>query len=128
MELHETIKDLLIRISELPSAEKIIVFGSVAKNAEKPSDLDVALLADECDDWEKLMLVKDHRVTVRELRKLAWENYGLLDPFVVTKSMLAVRNDEATSWMPAKNSKRIKASILKDGIPILSIINNLHLR
>lgn len=127
MDLCPTIKRLLLEISKLPSAGRIVVFGSVAKQSDNPRDIDVALILNEFNDFQKSMRIDEHKGTAIGLLKLASQNYGWLDPFIVTEPMLTVRNDRANGWMAAKNAKAIKASIRKDGIPLFRFMRDLGL-
>lgn len=119
MAIHEKIVQLLDALTNLPGAASIVVFGSVAKRAECPGDLDVALVT-TCTDWNTAS--EQYRPTIAALRRLAHQNYGWLDPFIVTNGRLVVRNDEATGWMFAKNSTALQKQIVADGIALSVLV------
>lgn len=119
MVLHEKIVKLLDALTKLPAAANIVVFGSVAKMAEQPGDLDVALVT-SCADWGEAR--EQYGATIASLRRLAAQNYGWLDPFIVSRGRLVVRNDEATGWMLAKNSAAIQKQIIAGGVPLLALV------
>lgn len=123
MLLNKTITQILASVAALPSAEKIVIFGSVATNGENPGDLDLCLMVEDCEDWNGALAT--YAPTIQALRKLAYKNYGYLDPFVKTSSMLVVRNDAATGWQRAKNSRGLIAAIRKDGVPIRELMGRL---
>lgn len=123
MELNTSIKAVLTALRDLPSADKIMVFGSVAKDAATPGDLDVALCVPECANWNEAKA--EHQETIDAMRRLAYRYYGSFDPFVMTASILAVRNDEATGWQKARNAVALKKAIKQDGTPLLELLAKL---
>lgn len=123
--MQPSLRSLILQIATLPSADRIVVFGSAAAGKENPRDLDVCLLADDYPDWKSA--VSAHRETIQRLRELAFQNYGALDPFVLTSSVLVVRNDEATGWQRAKNSPGIARAIKEKSIPVKELIAKLEL-
>lgn len=125
MELNTSITAVLTVLRDLPSADKILVFGSVAKNADAPGDLDVALYVPECANWNEAKA--EHLETINAMRALAYRYYGSFDPFVMTAGVLAVRNDEATGWQKARNAIALKKAIKKDGVPLAEVLSKLDL-
>lgn len=126
MSLYPEIRKLLCKIALLPSADVIVVFGSVATGQKVAADLDVCLGAEDCDDWSSEIGLR-YADSAKDLLKLAYAYYGWLDPFVQTRSSLNVRNDHATGWMRAKNAKALTAAIRDHGVPIKTVISR-HLR
>lgn len=63
---------------------------------------------------------------------LAQEHYPRLDPFWTDDSwlrlpnrregVLMVRADDGRSWIPALNSRRLKADITTQGVPLASLL------
>lgn len=125
MKLSTSIEQLLVQLATLPGAENIVVFGSVARQAEEPGDLDVALVVPHCANWDEA--VKGYRATIATMRTLSYRYYGAFDPFVLTKSMLVVRNDEATGWKKASNAVALKRAIKAEGKPLLELVQQLDL-
>lgn len=113
--MHSTILTLLGHLNCLPDADSLKVFGSLAKGAEKPADVDVALLALGCATFEEAQ--DRHALTVRPMLNLAWRHYGWLDPFVLTQEGLFVRNDRATGWVKAAKQKELVLAI-EQGVPL----------
>ncbi len=108
-ESNDTIKSILNKLSSLPFADKIIVFGSVARgDSTATSDLDVVVEAEIPYSPSELK-------KYRELINIGHSNYGSFDPFVMFTDLLAVRNDECTGWSKAKNANNILRNIKKDG-------------
>lgn len=109
---------ILDAMSALPYAADIVVFGSMAKNADNPGDVDIAV---RCDD----QLYNDlHYPTrpYRDLINLARTHYGLLDPFLLFKNILVVRNDTATGWQRAHNTRSIRKEIVDNGRPLDDVL------
>lgn len=120
MPLPPTIIQLLSAIAALPSASRIVVFGSVARRCETYNDLDVALCVEDSLNWEQAL--RQHTQTIDALRLLARQHYGWLDPSVVTKAELFVRNSEATGWARSKQASQLKEAIQRDGVPVLKLV------
>jgi hypothetical protein len=107
---------LLDEIKKLPHADLILVFGSAAKNEKAPADLDIALNATDCNNWAEAY--KKYFETIAPLLVMARRRYGHLDPFVMTKTGLFVRDDSAWNWQEARNGKSLIRAICADGIPL----------
>lgn len=116
VEIAEQIRELLLAVLKLPSAENIVVFGSLANGSARPGDLDLCLVDKECLDWS--CALEKHGETISALRNLSSQYYGWLDPFVLMQNSLAVRNDDATGWKTASNRKILRDAIEKEGVPI----------
>lgn len=125
MKLSTSIQVMLGELAVLPGAEHIQVFGSVARYSDEPGDLDVALVVPECANWDEA--VKAHRATIAAMRVLSYRFYGSFDPFVLTKTTLVVRNDEATGWKKASNAVALKRAIKAEGKPLLELVELLGL-
>jgi predicted nucleotidyltransferase len=99
---------VLAALKELPFADRIQVFGSVARGeATRYSDVDVLL------DVNEGRLPKD---ALAQLIALCKQFYGSLDVFVLTTAgVLYVRDDEAEGYTVAKHAKRILANAKKEG-------------
>jgi hypothetical protein len=98
---------VLNKLATYPFADKIIVFGSLAKNANKAGDVDIFLNA-EPDDPQKEMYLS-------LLISLAKKYYGNLDPFFVESGVLFSRNDYATGWQVAKKEQSLLRAIHGEG-------------
>lgn len=110
MERRDTRVNRLIKaLSESNFSNKLIVFGSVAAGKLEPVDLDVVLDARDCECQRDAEIVYANEMN--QLMGLAKRHYGFLDPFVLTRRDLYVRNDVATGWQAARNKKGIKAAI-----------------
>lgn len=127
MDIHPTITELLSKLSLLPAADRILVFGSIAKGNATSKDLDVTLLATDFDDFPLAMVDESIQVTAKAMIALARKHYGWLDPFVATKNTLAVRNDHATAWVRAQNAKSLTDAILRDGVRLHDLMQRLGL-
>ena len=117
----EKIASLLQQVAGLPAADRIWVFGSVARQDKVPGDLDLVLDATDCATWSDV--TETYGPTLRGLLGLARQHYGWLDPFVQTKRVLAVRNPDATAWVKAQKSKCLRAAIARDGKPLADVVN-----
>lgn len=100
-------------ISKLDTSN-LIVFGSVATRNKEPFDLDVVLDARDYNSFEEAMNAQG--LLINSLLLIARRYYGYLDPFVLTKDDLMVRNDHATGWTSSKNKNGLINAILVDGI------------
>ncbi len=114
-----------------PFAPYLRVFGSAAKKPllKVPGDIDVFI------DTALVNLPKDKFTeATRSLLQIANKHYGAFDPFILIHQKLGIiddkekvrkvlycRNERATAWVPAKNSRALIAAG-KAGIPL----NDLH--
>jgi predicted nucleotidyltransferase len=94
----DVIERLLRHLSGKPYADKITVFGSVARVGSAPRDLDVVLDLGPGSDPYNYM----------DLLALARKFYGSFDPFIRAGRILYARNDEATGWIRAKQARAIQ--------------------
>jgi predicted nucleotidyltransferase len=101
-----TWQTVIQELKALPYADKIIVFGSVAKGTtNEHSDVDCFIT-----------------VPPKGIMDIAKRYYGALDPFCMSKEgKLAVRNDYATGWIHAKKARELLRAIKRDGVPLLSL-------
>jgi hypothetical protein len=103
-------------MSTLPYADRIKVFGSMARESEAPGDIDVFV------DLTDREFVDDRQCAeFIALMRLANRNYGLVDPFLRFKNGLIVRNDQATNWTSAKNARAICKNMDAEARPISEI-------
>lgn len=106
MNQNEKLGSIARRMSALPYADRIKVFGSMAKESETPGDIDVFV------DLTDREFVDDRQCAeFIALLRLANRNYGLVDPFLRFKNALIVRNDQATNWTSARNARSICKSM-----------------
>lgn len=115
-----TVSRLIESISKLPTAERIVVFGSASRLGSKPKDLDIALIADDFGDIAQVEA--EHSETLNSLLGLSRKYNGWLDPFVLTRKRLYVRSDESPRWKVAAQSVEMIEAIKRDGVPILSMV------
>jgi predicted nucleotidyltransferase len=104
---------VLQALAALPYADRLIVFGSIAKGTTHEfSDVDVFLDCTEKGIKESGLLLK-----------LCKQFYGQLDVFIDTvHSGLLVRDEEATSWTMAERSTSLRRAAKKDGKPLKEIL------
>lgn len=105
---------LMLAIRKLPGAEYLRVFGSAGRGAESPADLDIVI-------DQTLAKPEDSRIMSDLADSLLWlarQNYGSLDPFVLTADKLLVRNDHATGYMSAMNAAGLIRAINTDGVSL----------
>jgi predicted nucleotidyltransferase len=103
---NERLASIAKRMSTLPYADRIKVFGSMARGSDAPGDIDVFVdLSDQpyvdfrqCDEFFALI-------------RIAHKNYALVDPFLRFKDALLVRNDQSTGWQQSKNVRAIKKNM-----------------
>lgn len=107
--------DLAVILAQGAGTQGITVFGSLARSAERPGDLDLLIDLRHEDDWRA---ARAARLALR----LARENYGKVDPFLRTRDGLIVRNDEATGWQRAKNARAILGNATREGVPISEVV------
>lgn len=113
---NERLASIAKRMTTLPFADRIKVFGSMARGSEAPGDIDVFVdLSDQpyvdfrqCDEFFALI-------------RIANKNYGLVDPFLRFKNQLLVRNDESKGWQASKNVREIKKNMDLEARPITEI-------
>lgn len=116
MDQNERLASIAKRMSTLPFADRIKVFGSMARESETPGDIDVFVdLSDhpyvdfkQCDEFFALI-------------RIANKNYGLVDPFLRFSNQLLVRNDESTGWQQSKNVRAIKKNMDAEARPIAEV-------
>lgn len=116
MDQNERLASIAKRMTTLPYADRLKVFGSMARGSETPGDIDVFVdLSDQpyvdfrqCDEFFALI-------------RIAHKNYGLVDPFLRFKDALLVRNDQATGWQSSKNVRAIKKNMDVEARPIAEI-------
>lgn len=94
-----------------PLAERLVVFGSVARGRFLPGDVDAVV------DLRTGPPVPEG--DSRRLLDIAYEHYGSFDPFVILPSgRLRVRGERAISWTDAENAASIMAAIRAEGRPL----------
>lgn len=117
------ILELVSKISAMPEADRIFVFGSAALGVENPGDLDIVFVESESVNFTECKA--KHDAALRWLLTLARERYGYLDVFVMAGNDLYVRNDHSTGWIPAKNKRAILASIAACDVSISALAGKL---
>lgn len=116
MDQNERLASIAKRMSTLPYADRIKVFGSMARGSDAPGDIDVFVdLSDQpyvdfrqCDEFFSLI-------------RMAHKNYGLVDPFLRFKDALLVRNDQSTGWQQSKNVRAIKKNMDVESMSIAEV-------
>lgn len=104
-------------MARLPYADKIKVFGSMAAGSSLPGDIDVFV------DLSDTALTDDRQYQeFSGLMKLARLNYGYVDPFLRFKNTLIVRNDTATGWTRASNSRAMRQNMDEQAKPLSEVI------
>ncbi|MDF2461939.1 MAG: hypothetical protein K0Q43_174 [Ramlibacter sp.] len=101
-------------LAALPYAARIRVFGSVARAAPAPKDLDVFVDlrgegAPNPADYDRLLL-------------LSRIYYGELDPFLITDEGLLVRDTHARNWVRAKRARELLATMKREGRPLAEVM------
>lgn len=113
--------ELLGKLKALPYAGGIKVFGSAAYGKENPADIDLVID----------LRGKGKHPAWQDLRKLAKEYYGLLDPFIIADAgtmdgkpvfELWARNDHATGWVRSRNKAKMLANMGSQGRPLADIL------
>lgn len=109
------------RLAGLPFADKIEVFGSVAKGSAAPRDIDLYV------DLSGEVFLDDSQLSpYRVLIQLARSHYGLVDPFLRFKNALLVRNGDATGWVRATNLRSLKKAMDTDALPLSTILERIN--
>lgn len=106
--------DIIKKLAALKFSENIVVFGSVAEGKELPGDVDIYL---DMDDKNP-----EFHNSKNILLRLAKIHYGSIDPFSTQEGKLIVRNDYASEWMYAKNSKGILDDIKTKGTSLTEVM------
>jgi len=97
-----------------PLADRLVVFGSMARGRFLPGDVDVAI------DLRSLHPIDE--LALSGLLRTARKHYGWVDVFVIEKDgNLLVRNERATAWTNAKGARALKAAIASDGKPLAEV-------
>jgi hypothetical protein len=119
------IDELLKLLAKRPYADRVIVFGSVARCSSSPRDLDIAVdltsIRLDDDDW----ILRDEASPTSGYEKLlliARRHYGWFDPFLMFRDTLLVRNAEATAWVVSLNRRAMRKSIHEEGVPLDRIL------
>jgi len=105
-ERRAAINRVLHDLRRLPCADNVVVFGSMAKGAPDPGDVDIMVTGSR------------HR---GHALALAYRHYPLLDVFIDHEGALFVRNCDATGWERSSCAKQMRASIREDGRPLSEI-------
>lgn len=116
MDQNERLASIAKRMSTLPFADRIKVFGSMARGSETPGDIDVFVdLSDRpFNDFRQL----------DEFSALLWvsrKHYGLVDPFLRFQNELLVRNGDSNGWVVSKKKREIKNNMDVEARPIVEI-------
>jgi hypothetical protein len=104
--------------NEIKDKSRIIVFGSLTNKSVSKDNENVIGIGDidicyNLNDYEKLKDIdNNYKSDCRLLLKLAKKHYGYLDNFILLKNNLLVRDDNADSYMYARNEKQMIKSIL----------------
>jgi len=105
-----TLTEVLDALRSSPLAPGIIVFGSMARGAFLPGDIDIAV---------DLRDVPHVEGGLDALLRIAKRHYGWLDPFVIRQDgKLMCRNENATGWTVAKGARELKEAISAEGRPL----------
>lgn len=112
---------ILSRLEKSDLADRITVFGSVARGTTSPGDLDIVV------DLRPLTSDEARRQDPRlsrfaTLLGLAWRHYGSFDPFLRFGDTLIVRDDDARGWIRAKHARAILKNVDREGIPLAQAI------
>lgn len=91
-----------------PIRDRLVVFGSVAANAEAPGDLDILVDCHDHRGGDRTVMAAAGEAYI--LLAMARRFYGQLDVFVLVGTDLWVRNDLATEFMPARHARAITAA------------------
>jgi len=99
-------------------ADRLMVFGSMARGRFLPGDIDVAIdlrSGPQVDDYD-----------LNRLLHIARKHYGWLDVFVIEQDgNLLVRNERATAWTKAKGARALKDAIQSEGRPLSEVAYEL---
>lgn len=119
---------VLSALKALPCADELWVFGSMAKGASNPGDVDV-FLNRRTQVWAEFSASSE----ATDLLRVAREFYGGLDPFVLLASdrdpsqkLLIVRNDRATGWQAAHKAREISQAITRDRVRLSDLRPDLQ--
>jgi len=105
-----------------PLADRMRVFGSVARGSTIPGDLDVFI--DLMDPPFEGRWTQGRAPTVEETKelgriiRLASKHYGDFDPFVRVHRGVNVRNKWAEDWVRAKEAERFWETVKREGVPL----------
>lgn len=115
------IQAIATKLAGLPFADKIAVFGSLAKGSAAPGDIDLFV------DLSGEAFVDDKQLSPYwVLIQIARKHYGLVDPFLRFKNALFVRNSEASGWIRATNVRALKKAMDTDALPLTTIIQRIN--
>jgi len=105
-----TLTEVLDALRSSPLAPGIVVFGSMARGAFLPGDIDIAV---------DLRDVPPVEGGLDALLRIAKRHYGWLDPFVIRQDgKLMCLNENATGWTVAKGARVLKEAISAEGRPL----------
>ncbi len=111
------VRELLAELKRLPFADKVAVFGSVARGTDGEfSDLDVVV-----DLRPAIFRGVNQLREYDALIRMAKRRYGSFDPFLRFGNALFVRNDLATGWQAAINQRSMLAAMDRDGRPLSDV-------
>ncbi len=105
---------LVADLRTIPGAAGIRVFGSVARGKVGPGDIDTVYDLHAGNGREVAACSS-------AMIRLAYGAYGFYDPFCLGGGKLTVRNDLATGWQAARNSRGILAAIAEASVPLLAM-------
>jgi len=109
-----TLSAVLDDLRRSPVADRLVVFGSMARGSFLPGDVDVAIDLRSVPPVDELAL--------HGLLRTARKHYGWVDVFVIEQDgNLLVRNEQATAWTNAKGARALKAAIAAEGKPLSEV-------
>jgi hypothetical protein len=118
-QFNKQINLILKKCKESELSDSFFVFGSISKGVDTPGDIDLVVnLEDQYFNDEAIN--KFNFLLKYGNRKFIGVD-GLLDPFVLFKESLFVRNERCNAWIPSKNSKKLIKEIKSSSIQIKNI-------
>lgn len=117
------INTILAHCRDSEHVSKMRVFGSVARGADRPGDLDlvVELTHLSCNDFFKTGAWADFDFLLKFGYHKTFNLVGHFDPFIRLSDALLCRNDTSTDWAQAKNARALLKNIDKEGVPVLEV-------
>lgn len=92
--------EILTVLAQSPLASSIRIFGSAADPSRQPKDIDAFVEIDGLYD----------RKDVQTLLSIAYEKYGMFDPFLLSAGVLWTRSNDATRWVKARNAHSLTSA------------------
>lgn len=115
---------LMLACQDSAVADTLFVFGSVARGFDNPGDLDI--FADlrhvGVRDFTQRGMGQEYTFLLKLAHPRTFNYAGHFDPFILLSDALLCRNEHCTSWVRAQHAKPLITAMLKEGVPLLSLV------